>query len=60
MSNDLQAAHSELKYEITRFRTNLDALLMRSDLPQKELVEWSAHLLDVIDDCLERGLKHEQ
>ena len=60
MSNDLEAAHSELRNEISRLRTNLDALLMRTDLPNRELVEWSAQLVDVMDDCLERGICGKQ
>ena len=56
MSNDLRAALMEIQYDIKRLQTNLDAVLLRKDLPNRELIEWSSHLIEVIEDCTRRGL----
>ena len=54
--NDHRAALQELNHDIDRLRTNLDGLLMRQDLPNKELIEWASQLVEVIDDCVGKGL----
>jgi hypothetical protein len=54
--NDHEAALAEIRHDIGRLRTNLDSLCLRDDLSNKELIDWAFHLVDVIEDCVEKGL----
>ena len=54
--SDIRAAEVELMKELTRVRTNMEALLMRQDLPDRDKLEWAFTTVQVVIDLLQRSL----
>lgn len=54
--SDIRAAEVELMKELTRVKTNMEALLMRQDLPDRDKLEWAFTTLKVVIDLLQRSL----
>lgn len=54
--SDIRAAEVGLMKELTRVRTNMEALLMRQDLPDRDKLEWAFTTVQVVIDLLQRSL----